>query len=81
MLPNNTIVEMRQFFESQHLASRQAFEVSQAIRRDRLLRLQRLGLDLLVPSQLPLGGANQMLDVHFGFAESQQSCDAVVGMR
>jgi coniferyl-aldehyde dehydrogenase len=42
MLPNNTIVEMRQFFDSQHLASRQAFEVSLAIRRDRLLRLQRL---------------------------------------
>jgi len=42
MLPNTTVGAMRQIFEAQHQASRQAFEVSQAIRRDRLLRLRRL---------------------------------------
>jgi coniferyl-aldehyde dehydrogenase len=42
MLPNTTLGAMRQIFEAQHRASRQALEVSHAIRRDRLLRLQRL---------------------------------------
>jgi len=42
MLHTTTSGAMRQFFDAQHQASRQAFEVSHAVRRDRLQRLQRL---------------------------------------
>ena len=42
MLPNTTIGAMGQLFEAQHRASRQGLEVSQAVRRDRLQRLQAL---------------------------------------
>ena len=42
MLPNTTLGAMGQLFEAQHRASRQGLDVSQAIRRDRLLRLKRL---------------------------------------
>jgi len=42
MLHTTTSGAMRQIFDAQHQASRQAFEVSHAVRRDRLQRLQRL---------------------------------------
>ena len=42
MLPNTTIGAMGQLFQAQHQASRQGLEVSQAVRRDRLQRLQAL---------------------------------------
>ena len=42
MLANTTIGAMGQLFEAQHRASRQALAVSQAVRRDRLERLQAL---------------------------------------